>query len=83
MEQQNQTVDYRNSNFSKREQLAIEAMKILLSNQGKVRRMTILSRFLFFIGLRNGWHAFYDYNFQDTAKKSYIIADEMIKAETE
>lgn len=86
MEQEKSIKVESNPNYSKREQLAIEAMKILLSNQGRIRRMSPISRIKFWLGgngWQKDWRAFYDYNFEDTAKKSYMMADEMLKAETD
>ena len=48
--------------------------------------MTPLSRLKYWLGGKgwcSDWKADFDYNLQDIAKKSFILADEMLKAETE
>jgi len=74
------------SSASRRQELATEAMKVFLANQGQYRKMTPLSRFKYWLGGKgwcNDWKADFDYNFSDIAKKSFMLADEMLKAETE
>ncbi len=73
--------DFSRSAFN-RQELAMEIMKVMLANQGRYRRMTLLSKLKFALGM-NGWKANFDYNFNDTAKKSFMMADEMLKADKE
>jgi hypothetical protein len=68
------------SSASRRNELASDIMKIFLSNQGKYRRMTILSRIKYYFGSAD-YKSDFDYNFQDIAKKSYEMADSMLSAE--
>ena len=64
----------------RRQELATEIMKIFLSNQGKYRRMTIMSKINYFLGNKD-YKVDFDYNFDDIAKKSYEMADAMLNAE--
>lgn len=61
-------------------EIAVEAMKILLNNQGQYRRMTLLSRINIWFG-GSYWHAHYDYDFKAIVKSSFKIADDMIEAQ--
>lgn len=61
-------------------EVASEVMKILLESQAKHRRMTLPSKLKYFLGM-NGWKADFDLNFYDIAKKSFIMAEEMLKRE--
>lgn len=60
--------------------IAVEAMKVLLNNQGQYRRMTLLSRINIWFG-RSDWHAHYDYDFKAIVKSSFKIADDMIETQ--
>jgi hypothetical protein len=74
------------STATRRQELATEAMKLFLANQGRYRKMTPLSRLKYWLGGKgwcSDWKADFEYNLQDIAKKSFILADEMLKAETE
>ena len=61
-----------------RDLVALEAMKIFMDHQGE-KRVSIISRISFWLGLEKWKHNF-DYNFQNIAEKSYEMADYMLKA---
>jgi len=60
--------------------VALEVMKIFVESQAKHRRMTLLNKIKYFLGM-NGWKADFDLNFYDIAKKSFMMAEEMLKRE--
>lgn len=63
-----------------RDHYAAKAMSALVEKQG-MPRMTPLNRLKFWIG-RDDWKATHDYNFEDAAKKSFEVADIILKART-
>lgn len=63
-----------------RDVFAIEAMKVFMTHQG-TKRITPFNRIKIWLGI-NGWKQEFHYNFNDIAKKSYEMADEMVKSQS-
>lgn len=62
-----------------REYYAIEILKTFLADQGRNPQMTLWHRIKCWFG-KGGWRKNYQYNFEDCAKKSFEMADYMLKA---
>lgn len=62
-----------------RQELAFEIIKILLANQGKYRRMTLINKLKYYLGMKD-FKAEFDYNFDDIVKNAFIVADLILLA---
>lgn len=64
--------------MSERDILAMEAMKIFISQQGN-ETMSLADRIMRFLNIGD-WQAVYDYDFKEISEKSYLMADFMATA---
>ena len=64
--------------MSERDILAMEAMKLFISQQGYAS-MSLMHRVMRFFNI-NGWEVNYHYDFKDISEKSYLMADFMATA---
>lgn len=66
-----------NEQEKKRQELAIEVMKIFLLSTARHRRMTLINRIKFYLG-RKDYKAAFDYDMNDVLVKSFFMADAIL-----
>ena len=65
-------------NIDLRDYIATETLKVFLDNSGRRPVVPLIDRFLHFLGFKNRTVTF-EYNFKESSKRAYEVADEMLK----